>query len=180
MNLAGNNVITLSGKGATMPNGQFVPTQNGSYVVNQISLSGNARINIDRSHGPVNLYVQGAGSNAGISLTGNGITGTHKPADLRIWYGGTGPTRIAGNGTIRGVLYAPNSSFRQSGNGVLYGAVVANSMDFAGNATFHYDVALGRMQDFMYNTTITQQVTNNVDTRQIDHFQAVSWDEFNY
>jgi hypothetical protein len=175
--LAGNNTVTLSNHGATI-GGTTIPTSGGNFIVSSIGISGNAKIVVDPSYGPVNVYVQGAGSSAGISLTGNSITGVTRPADIRIFYGGTGQTKIAGNGSLRGVIYAPNSDFKQTGNGVLYGAVVANTIDFVGNATFHYDVALQRQQDLMYIPKVTQITQGpNQNTQTISYFQAVSWDE---
>jgi hypothetical protein len=179
MNLAGNNEVQLSAKQAKLPDGTIINTSSGSYVVNSISMSGNSRVTVDPSYGPVNLYVQGAGSSSGISLTGNGVSGVVKPGDFRIWYGGTGPTKIAGNGSLRAVIYAPNSDFKQTGNGVLYGAVIANSINFGGNAMFHYDVALRRASELMYIPKITHTVPGALITSQtIDHYQAVTWNEF--
>lgn len=179
MNLSGNDELSISARQARLPDGTVIATSGGNYIVNSISFAGNSRVNVDPSYGPVNVYVQGAGSSAGLSLTGNGVTGIVKPADFRIWYGGTGPTKLAGNGSFRGVIYAPNSDFTQTGNGTLYGAVIANSISFGGNAVFHYDVALRRNQDLMYIPKIVREVPGSTQTSQtIDHFQAVTWNEF--
>jgi hypothetical protein len=178
LNLSGNNVVSLNAKQARLPDGTIISTNGGSFVASSISIAGNAKISVDPSYGPVNVYVQGAGSNAGISLTGNSVTGIVKPADFRIWYAGNGPTKIAGNGSFRGVIYAPNSDFSQTGNGTLFGAIIANSIDFGGNAVFHYDVALKRATDLMYIPKITRQTTGpEVSAQYVNYYQAVTWDE---
>ena len=178
LNMAGNNVVSLSAKQARLPDGTMVATSSGSFVVNSVAISGNAKITVDPSYGPVNLYVQGSGSNAGIALTGNSVTGVARPGDFRIWYAGGGPTKIAGNGNFRGVIYAPNSDFSQTGNGTLYGAIIANSITFGGNATFHFDVALKRAQDLMYIPKITRQAPGpEVSAQYVNYYQAVTWDE---
>jgi hypothetical protein len=174
LNIAGNNTITLSAKGATLANKQFIPTSNGSFIANSISITGNAKIVIDPQYGPVNLHIEGAGSNAGINIAGNGFAGTVKPSDLRIWYGGTGDTKVAGNGSTRALIFAPNSTYKQVGNGEVYGAIVANKIDLTGNAKFHYDRALRDMNDLMFNP----QIPNTPLVKVVDHYQAVSWDEF--
>lgn len=179
MNLSGNDELNISAKQARLPDGTVIATTGGSYIVNSISFAGNSHVNVDPSYGPVNVYVQGAGSSSGLSLTGNGVIGVVKPADFRIWYGGTGPTKLAGNGNFRGVIYAPNSDFTQTGNGILYGAVIANSISFGGNAVFHYDIALRRSQDLMYIPKIVREVPGSWQTSQtINYFQAVTWNEF--
>jgi hypothetical protein len=181
LNLSGNSTIKLTASGAYITTNQgttFIATTGGNFIVNSISLSGNAQIQIDPSAGPVNIYVQGtAPGNDAISLTGNGVSGVVKPSDFRIYYGGSKNTHIGGNGALRGVIYAPNSDFTQHGNGELYGAVVANHMNFVGNATFHYDVALGRVKEFQYIPKKQVQVTPMVMKAFIDKYQAVSWDE---
>jgi hypothetical protein len=174
LNVAGNKTITLSAKGATLSNGTFIPTTNGNFIANSISITGNAKVIINPQYGPVNLFIEGAGSSAGINIAGNGFSGSIKPSDLRIWYGGTGDTKIAGNGATRALVFAPNSNYKQVGNGEFYGAIVANKIDLTGNAAFHYDRSLKDNNDLMFNP----KVPNTPIVKIVDHFQAVSWDEF--
>lgn len=162
ISLSGNNSLTLTA---------------GNYIVSSISVAGNAQLNINSSGGPVNIYVQGAGSSAGISLGGNGLVHPNgQPTNLRIWYGGTGNTSIAGNGGFRGVVFAPNSNATVVGNGAIMGAIIGNTVNLNGNGSFHYDRALGADSTLMWNPPVTSTVTTTV--LQIDKFQAVSWDEF--
>jgi hypothetical protein len=154
VSLSGNRTMTLTA---------------GNYVLSSLSIAGNARLNIDSSKGPVNIYVQGAGSTAGINIGGNGIVNNGQPANLRIWYNGTGNTQIAGNGNFVGVIYAPNSNISISGNGQEYGSVIGSTVQFNGNGAFHYDRSLGTNNQLTYTSTNT--------TRAISHWEAISWEE---
>jgi hypothetical protein len=160
ISLSGNRTMTLTA---------------GSYIVSSISITGNGQLMIDSSNGPVNIYVQGGGSAAGINIGGNGIMNGATPANLRIWYGGTGDTHIAGNGSFTGVIYAPNSNVSINGNGQEFGAVVGNSVNFNGNGTFHYDRSLSTNQQLMWNPPLTVTTYQNVNY--LKYFQAVSWEE---
>lgn len=66
--------------------------------------------------------------------------------NLTVVYAGTAPmTKLNGNGSFCGVLYAPNADMINQFNGGFdwYGAIVAKSMKFAnGNAAIHFDDAL--------------------------------------
>lgn len=161
ISLSGNKSMTLTA---------------GNYIVSSISIAGNATLNINSSAGPVNIYVQGSGS-GGINIGGNGVSNGGVPANLRIWYSGAADTQIAGNGNFVGVIYAPNSNVKIAGNGEVYGSVVGNQVNFNGNGTFHYDKALGRAQDFMYTPPKVVTTTVTLQSKTIDHWQAVSWDE---
>jgi hypothetical protein len=83
-----------------------------------------------------------------IRVTGNGILNPNNdPASLQIWGTSTSTVaqtiRVAGNGALKGVIYAPNGSIYINGNGDVMGAVVGKEIDVTGNASFHYDESLG-------------------------------------
>jgi Tfp pilus assembly protein PilX len=72
-----------------------------------------------------------------------------QPAMFKLW--GTGAKdatpqiiKIAGNGALSGVVYAPNGNVTINGNGDVMGSVVAKNISLVGNAQFHYDEALGQ------------------------------------
>ena len=49
---------------------------------------------------------------------------------------------LTGNGSLIGVVYAPNGNVKISGNGDVMGSIIANKITLAGNAAFHYDESL--------------------------------------
>jgi hypothetical protein len=57
--------------------------------------------------------------------------------------------RIAGNGALKVVLYAPNGAVTINGNGDVMGSIVADAITLTGNAAFHYDESLST-----YGTTM--------------------------
>ena len=110
----------------------------GTYVVSSISITGNAKLIINASGGPVNLYVTGA-----ISVAGNGIANsTNLPQNLMIYQSGSNGISFSGNADFYGTLYAPESPLAISGNGNMYGAFVASSLQNSGNGGVHFDQAL--------------------------------------
>jgi len=131
---AASNVVTVAG------NVVILATNNsGAYTVN---LGGNASIQV-ASGGQLQIYTNGH-----IEAAGNGMANSNvSPSTLKIY--GTHTTaggqtiRFVGNSASTAAVYAPNATFQLKGNGSLYGAVVANSINLNGNTSFHYDEALG-------------------------------------
>lgn len=85
-----------------------------------------------------------------IDLTGQGITNTDgSPEKVQIYGTSTGSTdqdiKIAGGGTLSGVIYAPNGSVTINGDGGVWGSIVAEDITLTGNANFHYDESLADM-----------------------------------
>jgi hypothetical protein len=78
-------------------------------------------------------------------IAGNGFVGATNADQVAI-YGLPSCTSIsyAGNGDYVGTLYAPEAAFQAVGNATFVGALMANSLDFTGNATIHYDENLAR------------------------------------
>jgi len=120
----------------------FLAINHVSTSPNLIDLGGNASIALTTS-GTMKVYTTG-----NIEAAGNGMTNANaSPSSLQIY--GTNSTaggqtiRFVGNGSSSAAIYAPNATFTLKGNGNLYGAVVANTINLNGNAAFHYDEALG-------------------------------------
>lgn len=91
------------------------------------------------------LYVTGD-----MDIGGNGIVNTGEPPNLLIYNTGTGTSvKLHGNGFLSGAVYAPNSAVELKGGGTsgeMYGAVVGESVTFAGNNyAFHYDEDLANI-----------------------------------
>jgi len=116
-----------------------------------ISLSGQSSIAITPGSS-LKIYTEGD-----IAITGNGVAngGTtaataNQPVNFQIW--GTRATvgqtiDIKGNGTLSGIVYAPNADVTIVGNGDVMGSVVANNISLTGNAEFHYDESLANFGD---------------------------------
>jgi hypothetical protein len=106
-----------------------------------VSITGNAELIVARG-ASLTLYVS-----ADVKLGGNGVTNTNvQPVSLQI-YGTSGSPggqtlQIAGNGSLNGVVYAPNGDVSLNGNGDIMGSVVARSIRLTGNAAFHFDESL--------------------------------------
>ena len=110
----------------------------GNYVASSLSISGNARLTIDSTLGPVNLYVSGA-----ISIAGNGINNVSSvPSKFNLVSTGTASVNFSGNANFSGTVYAPNAELNLSGNGTMYGAFVGARMRVSGNGAIHYDKVL--------------------------------------
>jgi Tfp pilus assembly protein PilX len=110
----------------------------GTYVASSISIGGDAKLIIDASSGPVNIYVTGA-----ISAAGNGIAnGSGNPQNLFIAQVGGGDVTYSGNLEFFGSIYAPSSALTLNGNATLYGAFVGKSISSNGNGAIHYDQSL--------------------------------------
>ncbi len=122
----------------------FLATNHTSTSPNLIDLAGNASIRVT-TNGSLQIYTSGD-----IEAAGNGIANaTAVPAKMQIFGTATTPggqtIRFVGNGASIAAIYAPNATFQLRGNGNLQGAVIANTINLNGNAAFHYDEALGRL-----------------------------------
>lgn len=133
LSLSGNQTLTIQGNVTlvlTAPSGTAA-----------LSVTGNARIQI-AAGASLTLYTEG-----NVKIAGNGIGNANvQPLTFQLW--GTNATpggqelQVAGNGTLRAAVYAPNASVKINGNGDAMGAIVAHDLTFVGNAAFHYDEAL--------------------------------------
>ncbi len=120
-------------------------------VTGDISFSGQSSLNISTG---ASLEVFAAQN---VDLTGNGVAnGTNttssstvqSPIKFKLW--GTGvasgstpyTVKVAGNGVLSGVVYAPAANVQINGNGDILGSVVGNNITLVGNAAFHYDESL--------------------------------------
>lgn len=82
---------------------------------------------------------------ANVNIAGNGLlNSSSSPVTFQLWATGTGVQTIelAGNGALKGIVYAPNANVKINGNGDVMGSIVANNITVTGNAAFHYDEAL--------------------------------------
>ena len=132
--------LSLSGKNS------LIVTDNARLRVDgSISLAGQATI-IIATNASLTLYANGP-----VDLSGNGLANNNTSATNFFFYGMTNNTSItlSGNGTLTGVIYAPNADFSLKGGGNsdqdFVGASVTKSVTMNGHFKFHYDEALSRL-----------------------------------
>jgi Tfp pilus assembly protein PilX len=120
LNVSGNSTVTLAP---------------GTYRAPTLKVSGNGKI---VTTGAVKIYVDGE-----IDITGNGVAvPNNHPENLILYSTGSASVKIAGNGSFYGGVYAPNSVVTASGNGDVFGAVIAKTYTQSGNSATHFDLAL--------------------------------------
>lgn len=110
-----------------------------------ISLTGNSQIVIPDGSA-LTLF-----ASAGVKIAGKGIANANiQPASFQLYGVGTSPAgqdiQVTGNGSLAGVIYAPNGNVTLNGGGDIMGAVIANTITLTGNAAFHYDEALAQRE----------------------------------
>lgn len=119
-----------------------------SNTTTSISIGGGSgALNVE-SNAKLEIYAPGDISISGQGIMNGGTTAgtSNQPINLQIWgtkTSGVQDIRIAGNGALSAVLYAPQGSVKINGNGDVMGSVVANDITVVGNAAFHYDESLG-------------------------------------
>lgn len=133
LNITGHVALVLTattGDALSMVGNSSIRIPDGSsltlYASANIKIAGNGVANLNTQ--PRGLMVYGTA----LDSDNNGST-THQTID------------IAGNGDLKAVLYAPNALTRVNGNGNVMGAFVSGQISLTGNAAFHYDESLGRL-----------------------------------
>ena len=122
---------TVPGGAQTLPNGGTV-----SAGVYKTTTWPNKTFTFN---GKVSVYVTGA--NAGLSLKGNDkVVGSgNNPSNLKLFFTQGGTIEMKGNCQLMADIYAPLCDFSLNGTNDFYGAVVAKTITFGGNAGIHYD-----------------------------------------
>ena len=117
----------------------------GTYIFNSLSVVGTAKIT---TNGKVTIKIAAQSLSAGvspISLLGNSITNSsYDPSNLQIIYGGTGDIWLSGGTATAAIVYAPNAHLTLSGNGDVYGSMIAGRMSVPGGANIYYDTNLAK------------------------------------
>ncbi|MBP7372337.1 MAG: hypothetical protein KBG39_03140 [Opitutaceae bacterium] len=110
-----------------------------------ISMSGQASIHITEGS---SLTIYTAGD---VAITGGGLVNDNPaPITFQLWGTSTSTTtkqdiKIAGNGVLKAVVYAPNGTVTATGGGSageVMGSIVANDVSLTGGSSFHYDESL--------------------------------------
>ncbi|HEY1557644.1 MAG TPA: hypothetical protein VGF94_22585 [Kofleriaceae bacterium] len=109
----------------------------GTYVMTSLAISANCTLNV--ATGPVVLYISSS-----LSISGNGVSNPSLVASNLQIFAGPDVTSVSltGNTNAAFALYAPNAAVSISGNGDIYGAVVAATITDSGNGEIHYDKQL--------------------------------------
>lgn len=136
VSIGGNDSISVN---STNTNGVLLSSSLNIYAASDVTIAGNGATN-----SLTTTTTTGSGG-------GNGNTTTtvtaNRPQYLMIW--GTSTTsqtiKVAGNGSLSAVVYAPNAALEAKGggnSGSLYGAFIGNTVKLTGNDAFHYDESL--------------------------------------
>lgn len=130
--LAGNSQLTVS-------NNVVLYLQNHAATT-AVSVGGNASIQV-ASGGNLTVYTDG-----NLAIGGNGMANANANAASTLIYGtntDSGQTiTMTGNATTIAAINAPNADFDITGNGEVWGSVIARNISLNGNAAFRYDEAL--------------------------------------
>jgi hypothetical protein len=117
-----------------------------------ISLTGNASIMVNQAgatSSTLNVYTYND-----VSIAGNGVVNTSDPSNIMIWgtraqsETSTQTIKIAGNGNLSAVVYAPNGDIQIKGGGAsggVFGAALGKTVSLTGNDAFHYDEHLSSL-----------------------------------
>ncbi|WP_414663203.1 pilus assembly PilX family protein [Horticoccus sp. 23ND18S-11] len=133
--------LTLNGNQTLTILGDVTLTLTASSGADAVSVTGNASIIIPAGSS-LALYTEG-----GVRIAGNGLANANvQPLSCQIWGTNSTPAgqsiQVAGNGSLRAVIYAPNGDVMVNGNGDVMGSIISRTIRFTGNAAFHYDEAL--------------------------------------
>jgi len=165
------DTITINGSGLVLPSISLSSSVSlvltarspaAQYNVNSITLTGQATIGIAATSatqgailGVIGQDATGAAIATPVKLTGGSqtaITGcaacsNYDASMLQLIYAGTGEIDLKGDTNAVMTIYAPNSTVQLTGNGDLYGSILAKRMaQTNGSTNIHYDRRL--LHDF--------------------------------
>jgi hypothetical protein len=154
--------IDLSAKANIVLVASPLSTISNEYDFNAISLTGGSSIGVSTPSASAKVVVRVSGQDstgATIDPAINFDGGTYAapvgtcglacdPFDatlLQFVYGGTSNIVMTGNSSASATIYAPNAPATLKGTSDLYGAIVANTIDVAGDMNIHYDQQLSAL-----------------------------------
>jgi len=144
------DTLTLSGSKTLTILGHVTLIITAPADTTAISITGQASLIIPKGSS-LAVYFEGDIRVSGSGNANSLANGNVQPASFILWSThstGAGQTiDITGRGELRAVIYAPKGDFTLTGDATMFGAVIARDIVFAGNATFHYDLSLGRLID---------------------------------
>lgn len=141
------NVLTLAPGtyGNIIVHGNVILTLTaGTYNFNSLTVADNGVIHL--GSGPVIVNLAGAGMGAVLNFgSGASIDNPGLAGNLVFEYAGSGAIDLNCGATAAAVVYAPNAAVTLSGNADFFGAIVAATINVAGDARIHYDQALAQL-----------------------------------
>lgn len=155
ISLSGNQTLTILGDVTLV-----LTAATGSAL----EVTGNAAI-IVPDGSSLKLYVEGD-----VLIAGNGLGNANtRPLSCLIWGTGTAGSgqsiKVAGNGALKAVAYAPNADVTVNGNGDIMGSLIGRTITFTGEANFHYDESLANYGDNTPFRVVRWQELNNAADR---------------
>jgi hypothetical protein len=154
-----------------------ITLQAGTYNMDSLLISNGAKVILPSSGGVViNILDNGTTTNP-LNLNGGTFAnGGGAPINLTVVYAGTKQLVINAGANMFGTIYAPNASAILTGNGGLYGAIVANTVAFQGSGHVVYDTALnGQSWNVTTSSGTTTTATQTTGSIHVDEF---SWSAF--
>jgi Tfp pilus assembly protein PilX len=120
-----------------------ITLQSGTYNFDTLLISSGATITVPSSGSVVINIFNSSGSTSPFTTNGGTVVnGGGDPNNLTFVYNGSNTINLANGSAVFGTVYAPNAPVTVSGNGGLYGAIVAKTFAFSGSGHIIYDTAL--------------------------------------
>ncbi len=107
------------------------------FVAADVTVIGNLQITLG-PNAQIDIFITGNLDLVGLAVFGN----KSRPADTRIYVGGSGNVNLVGAGEFVGNLYAPLSTVTAPGYVDVYGSIFCNDFQIPGYADFNYDSAI--------------------------------------
>ena len=130
----------------SLQSGKIFHICTGTYIMNSISLTGNASLVVDAGCGPIVINVAGAGIGANqqvVSFSGGIVANpTMNPLNLQIQYAGTSDMTLSGGNTTALTVYAPLSDITLTGGSAIYGSIIGSTVTNSGGTNLYYDRSL--------------------------------------
>ncbi|MCD6332036.1 MAG: pilus assembly PilX N-terminal domain-containing protein [Bacteroidales bacterium] len=135
IDLGNGDIITLEGKSG-----------GANYYFTNIILKNGATLDIDTTHGPVNIFIDGGELDA---KYGSDINPNGSALDFAIYsnYESTASNpaiQFHNSSDFAGVVYAPNANILMNNSSDIYGAIWGSSIDIRNSGELFYDEALIR------------------------------------
>lgn len=136
-----SRTMSLSGKG-----GESIILTGGTYFFTSLRLTGGSTLQVN---GPTVIYITDTfDTSGGTLINSNGV-----PGDLRVYAhpyplpaGSVAPNpgiKFSGGAGSALAVHAPEMPIVVGGSGHVYGAILGETITVLGDASFHYDTALG-------------------------------------
>jgi Tfp pilus assembly protein PilX len=148
-----------------------ITLQSGTYNFDTLLISNGATITVPSTGNVViNIYNSSASSTPFTSNGGTVVNPGGDPNNLTFVYDGSNTINLANGAALFATVYAPHAPVTVSGNGGLYGAIVANTFAFSGSGHVIYDTHLA--SDTPHVTYGGSAVTNTA------HLDEFSWSAY--